>query len=90
MSVWIVQARFGACAFGTWNWFAPEGVERADQYSYRRSNWFPHVGNEVMVCGNALGCWSCRFAKYELEARCARFLERVLAGVVPKKIVLCV
>ena len=29
------------------NWFAPEGVERKDQWSFRRSNYFEHVGNEA-------------------------------------------
>ncbi len=28
------------------NWFAPEGVERKDVWSFRRSNYFEHVGNE--------------------------------------------
>ena len=29
------------------NWFAPPGVERKDEWSFRRSNYFEHVGNEV-------------------------------------------
>ena len=29
------------------NWFAPEGVAQEDDWSFRRSNWFEHVGNEV-------------------------------------------
>ena len=29
------------------NWFAPPGVERKDRWSFRRSNYFEHVGNEV-------------------------------------------
>ena len=28
------------------NWFAPAGVEQKDDWSFRRSNWFEHVGNE--------------------------------------------
>ena len=28
------------------NWFAPEGVKRRDVWSFRRSNYFPHVGAE--------------------------------------------
>ena len=27
-------------------WFAPEGVTAGDQPSFRRTNWFDHVGNE--------------------------------------------
>ena len=70
------------------NWFAPEGVERVDQYSYRRSNWFPHVGNEVMTMRERVGLLELSsFAKYELEGPGARdFLNGFLAGVVPKKI----
>ena len=70
------------------NWFAPEGVERADQYSYRRSNWFPHVGNEVMTMRERVGLLELSsFAKYELEGPGARdFLNGFLAGLVPKKI----
>ena len=29
------------------NWFAPEGVEAKDHWSFRRSDWFEHVGAEV-------------------------------------------
>ena len=28
------------------NWFAPHGVEAKDKWSFRRSNYFEHVGNE--------------------------------------------
>ena len=28
------------------NWFAPPGVERADEWSFRRTNYFPHVARE--------------------------------------------
>ena len=28
------------------NWFAPEGVPREDHWSFRRSKWFEHVGEE--------------------------------------------
>ena len=28
------------------NWFAPEGVPAEDHWSFRRSRWFEHVGNE--------------------------------------------
>ena len=28
------------------NWFAPTGVEAKDDWSFRRTNWFEHVGNE--------------------------------------------
>ena len=44
--------RAGGACFGEklgWerpNWFAPEGVEPADLYSFGRQNWFPYVGEE--------------------------------------------
>ena len=28
------------------NWFAPEGVEQKDEWSFRRSSYYEHVGNE--------------------------------------------
>ena len=28
------------------NWFAPTGVEAKDEWSFRRTNYFEHVGNE--------------------------------------------
>ncbi len=30
------------------NWFAPPGVPAKDQWSFRRSNYFEHVGNEAL------------------------------------------
>ena len=30
------------------NWFAPPGVAPADKWSFRRSNYFEHVGNESL------------------------------------------
>ena len=37
------------------NWFAPEGVPQEDHWSFRRSNYFEHIGNEVRnVAKNAL------------------------------------
>lgn len=32
------------------NWFAPSGVEPADEPSFGRQNWFPHVGDECRAC----------------------------------------
>ena len=29
------------------NWFAPDGVPQEDHWSFRRSSYFEHVGNEV-------------------------------------------
>ena len=37
------------------NWFAPAGVEQKDDWSFRRSNWFEHVGNECENVQNNVG-----------------------------------
>ena len=80
-AVW--GARFG------WerpNWFAPAGVERADVYSFRRSNWFEHVGNEVRTMRERVGVIELSsFAKYEVEGPGARaWLDRMVANAIPK------
>jgi dimethylglycine dehydrogenase len=82
-AVW--GARFG------WerpNWFAPEGVAREDVLSFRRSNWFPHVGNEVATMRERVGLMELSsFAKYEVEGPGARaFLDNMVANIIPKKI----
>ncbi|MDP6706297.1 MAG: FAD-dependent oxidoreductase [Alphaproteobacteria bacterium] len=35
------------------NWFAPQGVEAKDVWSFRRSNYFSHVGNECRLTREA-------------------------------------
>ncbi|MDF1792207.1 MAG: FAD-dependent oxidoreductase [Thalassobaculaceae bacterium] len=82
-AVW--GARFG------WerpNWFAPEGVERKDAYSFRRSNWFGHVGNEVAAMRERVGLLELSsFAKYMVEGPGARaWLDHMVANIIPKKI----
>ena len=58
------------------NWFAPEGVEGRDVYSFRRSNWFEHVGNEVRTMREQAGLLELSaFTKIEVEGRRRR--ERV-------------
>ena len=36
-------------------WFAPQGVEAKDVWSFRRSNYFEHVGNEVRLMREKVG-----------------------------------
>jgi len=82
----------GACfgmAFG-WerpNWFAPKGVEPVDDYSFRRSNWFEHVGNEVATMRERVGLLELSsFSKYEVEGPGAfEWLNKMIANTVPKK-----
>ena len=70
------------------NWFAPEGVEGRDIYSFRRSNWFEHVGNEVRTMREQAGLLELSaFTKIEVEGRGARaFLDGIVANNIPKKV----
>ncbi len=50
------------------NWFAPEGVEPKDQYSFGRQNWFDAVGAEHKACREAAAVFDqSSFAKFEIE-----------------------
>jgi dimethylglycine dehydrogenase len=82
-AVW--GARFG------WerpNWFAPAGTTREDVYSFRRSNWFEHVGNEVRAMRENVGLMELSsFAKYEVEGHGARdWLDHMVANNIPKSV----
>ena len=81
----VFGARFG------WerpNWFAPEGVDGRDVYSFRRSNWFEHVGNEVRTMREQAGLLEISaFTKLEVEGPGARdALDRIVANNIPKKV----
>lgn len=58
--IYDAQAARGA-AFGMragWEvplWFAPDGVEPRDELSFRRANWFPHVGAECRTAADSAG-----------------------------------
>ena len=68
------------------NWFAPEGVERKDVYSFRRSNWFEHVGDEVRATRERAGLIELSsFSKFEAEGPGAReWLDRIVANDLPR------
>ena len=62
----------GAC-FGAksgWeraNWFAPEGTEARDEYSFERQNWFEHSRNEHTACRQGVALFDqSSFAKFLL------------------------
>ena len=67
-------------------WFAPEGTTPRDEFSFRRSNDFDHVGAEVRNCRENVGaCDVSNFAKYEVTGPGAGdFISRVMANFVPK------
>jgi 4-methylaminobutanoate oxidase (formaldehyde-forming) len=80
-------AASGAC-FGEvagWeraNWFAPEGVEPAYDYSYGRQNWFPHSAAEHHAVRTAVGLFDLSsFGKFLLEGRDSEsVLNRICAN----------
>ena len=66
-------------------WFAPQGVEPVDRYSYRRANYFTHVGAECRTVREAAGLMNLsNLAKFEVSGPGARgFLDRFLANRLP-------
>ena len=70
------------------NWFAPQGVLQEDHWSFRRSNWFKHVGTEVCnVTENAGLLDMSAFAKARISGPGAEaFLDYLVANKLPKKV----
>ena len=70
------------------NWFAPEGTPREDHWSFRRSNWFEHVGNEVRnVQENAGLLDMSAFSKCRISGPGAEaFLDYLVANKLPRKV----
>ncbi|MGB2251990.1 MAG: aminomethyltransferase family protein, partial [Candidatus Puniceispirillaceae bacterium] len=70
------------------NWFAPEGVPQEDHWSFRRSNYFAHIGNEVRnVTENAGLLDMSAFAKARISGPGAEvFLDHLVANKLPKKL----
>jgi dimethylglycine dehydrogenase len=67
-------------------WFAPTGVTPAETPTYRRSEAFPHVGEECRAVRSAVGVYeTTNYGKYEVTGRGARgWLDRVFAGKIPQ------
>ena len=70
------------------NWFAPEGVPQEDHWSFRRSRWFEHVGNECRNVAENVGVLDMTaFAKARVSGPGAEaFLDRLVANRLPTKI----
>lgn len=64
------------------NWFAPEGVEPAYEYSYKRQNWFEHSAAEHRAVRENVGLLDIStFSKFLLQGRDAeKVLNRVCAN----------
>ena len=69
------------------NWFAPTGVEAKDDWSFRRTNWFEHVGNECRRLRERVGVIDLTpFTKHVVEGPGAEaWLDRLVANKVPTK-----
>lgn len=68
-------------------WFAPRGTAPVDVPSFRRPNWFAHVGDECRHLRNAAGVLDLSsFAKYQVRgAGAEQWLNSVFAKPVPRK-----
>jgi len=69
------------------NWFAPTGVEAKDDWSFRRTNWFEHVGNECRRLRERVGVIDLTpFTKHVVEGPGAEaWLDGLVANKVPTK-----
>ena len=69
------------------NWFAPDGVKPEDEWSFRRSNYFEHVGAECLNVRDNVGVLDMSaFAKMMVSGEGAEsWLNRLLANRVPVK-----
>jgi dimethylglycine dehydrogenase len=69
------------------NWFAPPGVPRKDQWGFRRSNYFEHVGNECRRMRGQVGVIDLTpFTKHEVTGPgAAAWLDSLVANKVPVK-----
>ena len=70
------------------NWFAPAGVTPKDKWSFRRSNYFEHVGNEARRMRNDVGVIDLTpFTKHEVSGPGAEaWLDSLVANKVPTKV----
>jgi len=70
------------------NWFAPQGVPRQDDWSFRRSSYHEHVGNECRNLHENVGLLDMTaFSKFTVTGPGAEsYLDNLLANRIPKKI----
>ncbi|NOX70458.1 MAG: FAD-dependent oxidoreductase [Gammaproteobacteria bacterium] len=66
-------------------WFAPQGVKAEDVNSFRRTNWFAHVGNECKTLRERVGLLDLSiYGKLLVEGPDAEaFLNHVFCGRIP-------
>ncbi len=70
------------------NWFAPKGVEAKDKWSFRRTNYFEHVGNECRHVHEKVGLLDMSaFSKFSVSGPKAEiWLESLVANKLPQKV----
>ena len=70
------------------NWFAPEGVAAKDEWSFHRTNYFEHVGNECRRLRDRVGVIDLTpFTKHLVRGRRAEaWLDSLVANKVPAKV----
>jgi dimethylglycine dehydrogenase len=70
------------------NWFAPAGVEPKDDWSFRRTNYFEHVGNECRHLRSSVGVIDLTpFTKHIVRGSGAEaWLDGLVANKVPTKV----
>ena len=69
------------------NWFAPDGVEPKDVWSFRRTNYFEHVGSECKNVAENVGVLDMSaFAKFRVSGPGAEaWLDHLVANRLPQK-----
>ena len=70
------------------NWYAPPGLERVDRWSFRRTNYFEHVGNEARLMRERVGVIDLTpFTKHEVTGPGAEaWLDSLVANKVPVRV----
>jgi len=70
------------------NWFAPDGMEQKDDWSFRRSKWFEPVGDECRNVAENVGILDMTaFAKCRISGPGAdAWLDNLVANRLPKKV----
>ena len=68
-------------------WYAADGQQQADDFTFRRPNWFASVGEECRALRSGVGLLEVStYAKYRISGpKAESWLDHVLANTVPRK-----
>ena len=69
------------------HWYAPEGTQQEDEFSFERPRWFDVMGQEVRALRSSVGVVdTSNFAKYMVTGKNAiQWLDRIVANYVPSR-----